>query len=547
VTAFDDAGPVAVSCSPPSGSNFPFGGTTVSCTATNANGTSNAEFDVVVVDVTPPVVTVPADFTVVGPVVTFTASAVDDIDGPVSVSCTPPSGSSFLSGVTTVFCIAFDAQFNPGFGFFNVTVTGGAPMITVPPDVLADATGPSGAVVNYPPATATGGATVSCAPPSGSTFSLGVTTVTCTATNAFGSTSDSFSVNVVDGSAPVITVPSDITVIASSPSGAVVTYIVSAVDAVEGVVAVTCDPASGSTFPIGTTPVACTASDSINLVATASFLVNVINVQPPVLVLPGTITAEATGPSGAVVTYVATAAGGELVTCVPPSGSTFPLGTTTVNCSATNAAGTTVGTFDVTVVDTQGPIITVPNTITEEAASSHGTVVSFTATATDVVDGPVPVQCTPPSGSKFPLGTNTVTCTAADSRTNSSTRTFQVIVQDTRPPHIVLVIPWPLALLPANRQMVPVTVTVIAIDGVDRHPVSQIVSVTSNQPVTGGDDTTSPDWEITGPLTVELRAEHAGNQGRIYTIYVETTDDSGNIDTASTKVIVPVLKRRAVR
>lgn len=538
VTAFDDAGSVAVSCSPPSGSAFPFGGTSVTCSATNANGTTNAQFSVVVVDFTPPVVTVPADFTVVGPEVTFTVSAVDDIDGPVAVSCAPPSGSTFLSGITTVFCTAFDSQFNPGFGFFNVTVTGGAPMITVPSEFLTEATGPAGAVVNYPPATATGDATISCTPPSGSMFPLGFTTVTCTATNAFGSASDSFLVNVFDGTPPVITVPGDITVTAGSPAGTVVTYVASAVDLVEGVVAVTCDPASGSTFPIGTTPVVCTASDTF-LTSTASFLVNVIEVPPPVLDLPGTITAEATGPSGAVVTYTATAVGGEVVTCAPPSGSTFPLGTTSVNCSATNLGGTTTGSFDVIVEDTTPPEITVPSQITTEATSPAGAVVTYVATATDLVDGDVTVDCAPLSGSTFALGTTNVLCTASDSSSNTASASFQVIVEDTTPPEIVEVTATPNVLWPPNHQMVNVVVEVDAVDISDPSPITQIVSVSSNQPINGtGDGDMAPDWVITGPLTLQLRSERSHGKTRIYTITVEAVDASGNRSTATVEVIV---------
>jgi hypothetical protein len=84
---------------------------------------------------------------------------------------------------------------------------------------------------------------------------------------------------------------------------------------------------------------------------------------PPVLTLPGNLVAEATGPSGAVVTFSASATdetdGAVAVTLNPASGSTFPLGTTTVNASAKDAAGNTAtGSFTVTVQDTTAPVIT---------------------------------------------------------------------------------------------------------------------------------------------------------------------------------------------
>ncbi len=80
-----------------------------------------------------------------------------------------------------------------------------------------------------------------------------------------------------------------------------------------------------------------------------------IDTTAPVLALPEDITVTATGPSGAVVTYSATATdnGGSVpVTCFPPSGSIFAIGTTTVNCTATDAAGNdATGSFTVTVVE----------------------------------------------------------------------------------------------------------------------------------------------------------------------------------------------------
>ncbi len=64
---------------------------------------------------------------------------------------------------------------------------------------------------------------------------------------------------------------------------------------------------------------------------------------PPVLHVPGTITVNATRPSGAIVTYVVTATDtvdpNPTVLCSPGSGTLFPIGTTTVSCSATNTSG----------------------------------------------------------------------------------------------------------------------------------------------------------------------------------------------------------------
>jgi hypothetical protein len=83
-----------------------------------------------------------------------------------------------------------------------------------------------------------------------------------------------------DVTPPVLTVPSDITAEATSTSGAIVTYIATAVDDTDGAVTPSCFPNSGSTFTLGTTTVTCTASDAAGNMASASFNVTVVNVAP---------------------------------------------------------------------------------------------------------------------------------------------------------------------------------------------------------------------------------------------------------------------------
>jgi hypothetical protein len=78
-----------------------------------------------------------------------------------------------------------------------------------------------------------------------------------------------------DTTPPVISVPGTITANATTPSGAVVTYSVSATDPDDAVASLTCLPASGSTFPIGTTTVNCSAADTNANTSSASFTVHV--------------------------------------------------------------------------------------------------------------------------------------------------------------------------------------------------------------------------------------------------------------------------------
>jgi HYR domain len=147
---------------------------------------------------------------------------------------------------------------------------------------------------------------------------------------------------------------------------------------------------------------------------------------------------------GAMVTYPAPTSTGDCgtVSCDHTSGSFFPVGTTTVTCTSQAGSGCT---FTVTVQDTQPPVIgACPTNITAKTATINDpcVVVTFsTPVASDNCPG-VTVGCNPPSGSCFPVGTTTVTCTATDASNNTATCSFTVSVfnvclQDDSNPSIV--------------------------------------------------------------------------------------------------------------
>jgi hypothetical protein len=311
------------------------------------------------------------------------------------------------------------------------------PTLTLPGNLMREATGATGANVTYT-ATASdivgGNLPVTCAPASGSSFALGATPVNCSAQDLFGnSASGSFTITVVDTTPPAVVVPAAVSVPATSPAGAVVTFTASASDLVSGTVPVSCTPASGGTFAIGSTRVTCTADDAAGLRGTASFNVTVADQGAPVLTVPSDVTVEAAGSLGASVTYTATATdaidGTVAVTCAPASGSTFALGATTVACSATDTQGNTGSAgFSVTVVDTTAPAVTVPASVTLYGATATGLTHSFNTTASDAVDGALIPGCTPASGSLFPVGSTLVTCTAIDAHKNAGSAGFTVTV-----------------------------------------------------------------------------------------------------------------------
>jgi hypothetical protein len=83
--------------------------------------------------------------------------------------------------------------------------------------------------------------------------------------------SDTVTIHVSDATPPALTVPERVTVDATSPSGAPVTYAVSATDNVDPAPSVECTPASGGTFAIGTSTVVCVATDASGNRSEASF------------------------------------------------------------------------------------------------------------------------------------------------------------------------------------------------------------------------------------------------------------------------------------
>jgi hypothetical protein len=206
----------------------------------------------------------------------------------------------------------------------------------------------------------------------------------------------------------------------------------------DGVV-VNCLPASGSTFQIGVTSVRCTATDPHGNTVATTFPITVLASAGPVFLnVPDDIQTGATTGAGAVVTYASPTAtdqvDGQLpVTCSPPSGSLFAIGTTTVACAATDHAeppNVTLATFTVDVTIVGRPTITVPNPgPVVDATRGTGAVVTYAASAKDAVGNPIPVTCTPASGTLFPVGVTTVQCSARDAAGNQATASFIVLVR----------------------------------------------------------------------------------------------------------------------
>ncbi len=205
-----------------------------------------------------------------------------------------------------------------------------------------------------------------------------------------------------------------------------------------GNVTVTQDPAPGTSLALGV-PVVVTFSvtNTSGLGTNCQATITAVDTTAPVAVCPGNITAEATSLSGAAVSFSISGTDNCTVSSVvasPASGSTFPLGVTTVTVTATDGAGNTNAcTFTVTVQDTTAPSISCPANQLIPCTGTNGAIATYSASATDAVDPAPTVIFTPPSGSTFPVGTNAVLVTSYDFFGNTNTCTFNVVVQDQTP------------------------------------------------------------------------------------------------------------------
>lgn len=440
-------------CAPVSGSLFPINApgpvTTVTCNATDAhdNVADAKTFEVAVHDTTPPTFD-PATLADVieeatsaaGATVNFALpSASDLVDlGNVVVTCTPAAPHAFPLGQTSVSCDAVDTRGNDSSAGFNVSVLDRTPpTLHLSDDIVAEATSANGAAVTFD-ASATdlvdANVDLNCSANSGDTFALGTTTVNCTGTDDTGNSDNgSFAITVQDTTAPTLSLPADITMEATGPSGAAVTFDVSASDIVDTSVDLNCSANSGDTFALGTTTVSCTGMDDAGNSASDNFAITVQDTTAPILHLPAGITAEATGPGGGAVAFSAWTYDivdtNVAMNCSANSGDTFTLGTTTVTCIGTDDSGNSAnGSFTITVQDTTAPAISAHGNVSATATGNSTATVNYDLpTASDLVDGTVSVNCTPPPGT-FNVGSTTVTCSAQDSHGNQASRTFSVVV-----------------------------------------------------------------------------------------------------------------------
>jgi len=280
-------------------------------------------------------------------------------------------------GVQTLVVVVHEV--NPGAGTgsnYSLTVdgcisaAGSCPVRNLPPLALAhNVTVSAGASCNASASIDNGssdpeGGQLTLSQSPAGPYGLGSTPVTLTVTDNKGAFAQaSANVTVVDTTRPAINCPADITVNAAAGtcSAGVSVGTPTATDncSTPSVSGARSDgqPLSGL-YPVGITTITWTATDAAGNSGTCTQRVTVKDAQPPTINVPAPITTEFTSESGAVVTFTVTSSdncSSVTQSCAPASGSTFAIGTTTVNCVATDLAGnSTPASFTVTVLGALG-------------------------------------------------------------------------------------------------------------------------------------------------------------------------------------------------
>ena len=271
-----------------------------------------------------------------------------------------------------------------------------------------------------------------------------------------------------------------------------------------------------NTAAVGTYTITYTATDSAGNTTLRTRTITVLDTTPPVVTCPPNITVNNdAGQCSAVVNFTVTATdtcGSATVLSTPPSGSTFPKGTTIVNSIATDSHGNTAScSFTVTVIDNQAPVISTPASISQSTDPGQcSAVVTFPVAATDNCPG-VTVSASPASGTVFAKGVTTVTLTATDAVGNVTTSTFTVTVTDNQPPTI------------------PVAASNLTVECDGLGNTSQLNAWLANH---GGASASDNCPGVSWTQNFTAQSNGCGNTG-LATVIFTATDASGNVSTTT--------------
>ncbi|MAW77717.1 MAG: hypothetical protein CMJ95_10100 [Planctomycetes bacterium] len=454
--ASDNCDSLLVTISHSSGHLFDIGVTNVTLSVDDGNGNVlDFAFNVEVLDSeAPSIARMPEDISVTAEPGLCTANvdwelpdASDNCEAATLVANHQPQ-TDYPVGTTVVTYTATDIYGNIALESFSVTVVDDqAPTLSgLPADISTDSLpGVCGATVAWADPVFDdncGIASLETTNEPGSTFQVGMTTVTYTLTDVNNNvTKDSFIVTIDDIEHPVISdMPADIVMSnETGQCGAAATW--EAPTASDNCIVSSLEPdhAPGDIFPVGMTEVTYTATDDSGLQSTASFFVTIEDDEIPTIsgLVASVSFTNSEGSCDGIATWESPTAadncGISELTSSHESGWIFSVGDTLVTYTATdihNNQNTAVLT--VTIVDEEAPtFVEAPDEIS--LPNDPGL-----CSAVTNWDTPIPADncqimslgTTHLPGTVFPVGPTEVTYTAMDIYGNIATHSFVVTVLD---------------------------------------------------------------------------------------------------------------------
>ena len=235
----------------------------------------------------------------------------------------------------------------------------------------------------------------------------------------------------VDTTPPSLTCPNDVTVAADLGQCYATGVALGSPIASDNSGTVSVTNNAPAQFPVGVTVVIWTAFDPSGNTSNCTQTVTVTDNQPPVLAaVPTNQTFQCLGdvPAPASVSATDNCDGQIPVALTITTNGSCPTILTYTWVARDRCTNSAAATRTVAVLDTIPPVIHCPSNITVEFTSETGAGVTYATIAADNCDATPVVTCVPPSGSAFPIGATTVSCTATDAATNRSSCTFTVTV-----------------------------------------------------------------------------------------------------------------------
>jgi hypothetical protein len=288
------------------------------------------------------------------------------------------------------------------------------------------------------------------------TISLGSTTITFSATDTAGNQGTATAIlTVEDQTAPVVSVPSAIEIAAVDENGtpstneAVVAFLGEATAADNVDVSVSVSNDALTVLPLGDSTITFTSTDAKGNSGTGSAVITVTDKTGPVISAPdqfGFVGTEAGISTAAtdVVDFIASITAtdnvdGSIADITNNAPAVLPFGLSTLTFTATDSKGN-VGTAQTSInvaLDIVPPVLSAPESVTINVSyagdivqADNSAVVAFFAgvSATDAKDGDLTAAVTDDRPADFPIGETVVTFSVSDAAFNTTTETASIIV-----------------------------------------------------------------------------------------------------------------------